>query len=460
MEIQLPAEFTKRMSSQLGADFELYTKSLTDTPPTSIRWNPHKAQTISQQNCNDKVLWEPMGEYLPSRPVFTLDPLLHAGAYYVQEASSMFVGYVAKQIIPNNEKATILDLCAAPGGKSTHLASIFDSKQLLVCNEVIGSRVAVLCENITKWGNPNVIVTNNDAKDFKALVNFFDLVVVDAPCSGEGLFRREPLAINEWSPQNTELCAQRQQRIIADIWDSIKPGGYLIYSTCTFCPQENEENMAWIAKTFDAKNIAINIDDKWNITPIEKNNCIGYRFIQHKTKGEGFFCCVFQKNNETKNTITKWKIKNQNTLAPKSLAKNLTKLTTPDYQFDYYIKNNIVIGCSQEFNQEITLLQNKLKVVKSGVAIAKLFGEKFTPEHDLAMSWAINNNEFDCIDLSLRDALSYLHRDNIFIANSKIGCNLVTYQNTPLGFIKNIGQRWNNLYPQNWKIKMNIPNEL
>ncbi len=454
MDIALPKEFELRMRAQLGDEYDEYVKSLLCPVPTSIRLNRHKISCFADEK--DSVLWESDGRYLAERPVFTLDPIFHAGGYYVQEASSMFAGYVARQIIGNENDVRILDLCGAPGGKSTHFASIVGKDGLLVSNEVISSRLPILCENLTKWGIPNVVVTNNDPSDFKPLDGFFDIVAVDAPCSGEGLFRREPLAINEWSLDNTRICAQRQQRIVADIWNSIKPGGYLIYSTCTFCPDEDENNMLWISQTFDADNVQIDIKPEWNVALVEKNGLVGYRFIQHKTRGEGFFCCVFRKNDGSEINVKKQKLKKQLPSVQKNVSAELDKYVLPGYDFAYYQNGDTVVAVPQAIDAECKLLYNRLKVVKMGMGIAKLFGNKIAPEHDLAMSWAINKDAFETVELPLQDALRYLHRDNIFVPGTKQGFNLLTYKGLPIGWAKNVGNRWNNLYPQNWKIRMNV----
>ncbi|MBR5958553.1 MAG: rRNA cytosine-C5-methyltransferase [Salinivirgaceae bacterium] len=451
MGISLPIDFETRMRGQLGAEYESYVTALEAPMPTSIRLNPHKNSALA--NTNDMVSWEPQGRYLAERPVFTLDPLLHAGAYYVQEASSMFAGYALRQIIGNETNIRILDLCAAPGGKSTHYASLIGDKGLLVCNEVISNRVPTLCENLTKWGCPNAVVTNNDPSDFGRLGGFFDVVAVDAPCSGEGMFRRDAVAVSEWSVANTRICAQRQQRIVADVWDALKPGGYLIYSTCTFCPDEDENLMSWIASEFGAENIAIDIKPEWNITPIEKDGCVGYRFIQHKTRGEGFFCCVFRKNDGS--SASSKKLKNKIVPVPQKLIPRLQEMTVGT-GFEYYLKNDTAIAVPQAIATDVLTIADSLTVRKMGTAIAHIFGDKLAPEHDLALSWALNRQAFNAIELPLPDALRYLHRDNVFVADAAAGFNLVTYNNLPLGWIKNIGNRWNNLYPQNWKIRMNV----
>ena len=451
MGIALPNDFEARMRGQIGADYDRFVAALEQPLPTSVRLNPHKNSTLA--DADDVVGWEPQGRYLAERPVFTLDPLLHAGAYYVQEASSMFVGHVLRQIAGNEPDIRILDLCAAPGGKSTHYASLIGDGGLLVSNEVISSRVPVLSENLTKWGCPNAIVTSNDPSDFSRLTGFFDVVAVDAPCSGEGMFRRDQVAVSEWNTANTRICAQRQQRIVADVWDALKPGGYLIYSTCTFCPDEDENNMAWIKSTFASEPIEISIAPEWGITPIEKDGCTGYRFIQHLTRGEGFFCCVFRKTDGS--TALSKKLKTKLTPVPKKLVPRLNEMMAGT-EFEYYLKNDIAIAVPQAIAADVLTVADSLNVRKMGTAVAHIFGDKLAPEHDLALSWALNRQAFNAVELPQQEALRYLHRDNIFVADAPTGFNLVTFKGLPLGWIKNIGNRWNNLYPQNWKIRMNV----
>ena len=229
---------------------------------TSVRSNPEKIFNIQHSIFNaqlEKVLWSSNGYYLFERPSFTLDPLFHAGAYYVQEASSMFLEEVLKQTVDLTRPLRVLDLCAAPGGKSTLIQSVISKDSLLVSNEVIKTRVNILAENIAKWGAPNVIVTNNDPSDFKRLPGYFDVIVVDAPCSGSGLFRKDPNAINEWSENNVALCAQRQQRSLADILPSLKEGGVLIYSTCSYSQSEDEDISNWLQKEYSFFNLQSSI---------------------------------------------------------------------------------------------------------------------------------------------------------------------------------------------------------
>ena len=242
---------------------------------------------------HEKIPWAEHGYYLESRPSFTFDPLFHAGCYYVQEASSMFLEQALKQTVDLSHPLKVLDLCAAPGGKSTHLLSLISNESLLVSNEVIRSRANILNDNIAKWGCSNVIVTNNDPRDFQRIENYFDVIVVDAPCSGSGLFRRDSEAIEEWSEQNVALCSQRQQRILADVLPALKNGGMLIYSTCSYSKQEDEEICEWLINELKIESLKLKFEENWNV--IESDD--GYRFWPDKVKGEGFFIACFRKNN-------------------------------------------------------------------------------------------------------------------------------------------------------------------
>jgi 16S rRNA C967 or C1407 C5-methylase (RsmB/RsmF family) len=252
--MELPKSFVERMQGQLGQAYTRFEQALQEPAPVSIRLNRRKLPITPLLN---PVPWTDSGHYLPERPLFTLDPRLHAGAYYVQEASSMFLEQALRQTVELSQPLQVLDLCGAPGGKSTHIASLLTEDSLLVANEVIRSRASILAENVTKWGSGNVLVTSNDPRDFGRLPAFFDVMVVDAPCSGEGMFRKDVQAIQEWSEENVKLCAQRQQRILLDVWEALKPGGTFIYSTCTWNEAENECNMAWLAEQENAQSLSL-----------------------------------------------------------------------------------------------------------------------------------------------------------------------------------------------------------
>ena len=293
--MELPASFIDYTRALLGD--EEYTELVTaleSEQPVSIRLNPLKP--FGFQSGESAVPWCTSGFYLKERLTFTFDPLFHAGCYYVQEASSMFVEQALRQYA-GEEPAVMLDLCAAPGGKSTHVRGILPENSLLVANEVIRNRSQILAENLTKWGHPDVVVTNSDPSDFTPLEEFFDVILTDVPCSGEGMFRKDPVAVSEWSSENVEICRQRQRRIISDIWPCLKPGGILIYSTCTYNTKENEENVRWIKDEFGAEVLPLDVAEDWNITGnlLQGERFPVYRFLPHKTKGEGFFLAVLRK---------------------------------------------------------------------------------------------------------------------------------------------------------------------
>ena len=287
----LPVAFEDSMKLTLGNEWNAFTQALQTTAPTSIRINPFKNHVAA----GEQVPWSKWGMYLSERPKFTLDPVFHAGAYYVQEASSMFLEQAFHQATDLTKKLRVLDVSAAPGGKSTHTLSLLNNESLLVANEVIRSRATILAENIQKWGCSNAIVTNNDPEDFTRLSGFFDVIVVDAPCSGEGLFRKDPNAMKEWSPENVDLCGKRQRRILADVWPALKQDGVLIYSTCTYNRFENEETLQWLREQQDAESIELKTETAWGIDHVVENGIHGYHFYPHKVKGEGFFLSVIRK---------------------------------------------------------------------------------------------------------------------------------------------------------------------
>lgn len=222
--------------------------ALSQPPLVSIRLNPKKANTIEVPH--EKIEHCSTDYFLKERPLFTADPALHAGAYYPQEANSMWIGEVFSYLKNEFQENpwTVLDMCAAPGGKTTDISSRLDENDLLIANEVISHRNNILFENVCKWGDGNTVISRTDAKVFKQHPDLFDVVFCDAPCSGEGMFRKDPTAIKEWSLENVELCSKRQQRIFFDTWNSLKPGGFFVYSTCTFNTKENEENVAFFCK--------------------------------------------------------------------------------------------------------------------------------------------------------------------------------------------------------------------
>jgi NOL1/NOP2/fmu family ribosome biogenesis protein len=416
-----------------------------------------------------------MGRYLATRPVFTLDPLLHAGAYYVQEASSMFLEQVAG-LWHGQTGLRFLDLCAAPGGKSTHLADLLPADSLLVSNEAIRGRTAALLENLAKWGNPNVVVTHNDAAAFAALPGFFDVMLIDAPCSGEGMFRKDPAAMDEWSEAHVTLCAARQRRIVADAWDALKDEGLLLYSTCTYNHDENENNVQWIIQHLGADVVHIPLQAAWGI---EENDC-GYRFYPHRVKGEGFFISLLRKRRTTPRPLpsppprgggrtrhSDWSEAEWRNLLNANRFLASLGMTPPSGRagegwlrggFTFIREDNCVHALPDTFVNDIWCLKQHLRILQAGVKTGEVKGADIVPATALALSTALRKDAFPCEEVDKDTALRFLHRDAISLTQQTKGYCLVSHQNLPLGFVKNIGSRSNNLYPSAWRIRMNIAN--
>ena len=290
--MKIPTAFLQSLQNVKGFDEEAFLSTHSNGEQvTSIRLNPAKSLHLKIQYASfEKVPWSSYGYYLPERPSFTLDPNFHAGAYYVQEASSMFLEEVIKQTADFSQALRVLDLCAAPGGKSTLLQSIISKESILISNEIIKPRVNILAENMAKWGSANVFVTSNEPKDFQKLPGYFDIILVDAPCSGSGLFRKDPAAIDEWSLNNVHMCSIRQQQILADVLPALKPGGTLIYATCSYSVEEDEAIADWLVEKQNLVPAPLQLREEWNIvqTFSMQHKVPGYRFYPDKLKGEGF----------------------------------------------------------------------------------------------------------------------------------------------------------------------------
>lgn len=471
--MNLPASFIETTRRLLGEEeFRAWTEALETEPPVSIRLNPdkHPSDTVSDDlsfGNTEPVPWCETGRYLPRRPAFTLDPLLHAGAYYVQEASSMFVEQALKQCLPGDTPVVMLDLCAAPGGKSTHALSLLPAGSLLVANEVMRPRAQILAENITKWGNPAVIVTQNDPQDFAPLTDCFDVLLTDVPCSGEGMFRKDPDAVGEWSEENVALCAQRQRRILADIWPCLKPGGLLIYSTCTYNTREDEENVNWICRELGAKPLSLQVPEAWGITASLLPDCHVpvYRFLPHKTRGEGFFLAVMRKDGEPdeagqpvfprQRKASKSKA-GRSVLPPQTVNTARGWVAHPE-AYEWIESAQGISAFPLPYRDLRALVSQTLRVLKAGIDVAEVKGRDLLPQHDLAMSTALRSDAFPRVPLEYEQAIAYLRKEAVTLSPEvPRGMVLLTYRDLPLGFAKNIGNRANNLYPQAWRIRKQV----
>ena len=454
----LPDAFRGQMQTQLGAEFPAFEQSLTNETPVSIRLNPAKPTGLLNINKLVPVLWCAEGFYLPQRPVFTLDPLFWAGAYYVQEASSMLLVEAMRQIVKPNYAPKVLDLCAAPGGKSTLLASALPSNSLLVCNEVIRTRVPILRENLEKWGFPNVAITNHDPEDFQKLSSFFDIVLVDAPCSGEGLFRKDPDAVQHWSPDAVAMCSARQKRILSQAAPLVDDGGWLIYSTCTYNDHENCENVKFLTEN-GFRNYPLMIPAEWGIVEVETEGTVGYQCYPHRVRGEGFFMSVFRKTGfTTKNSLNARHFKTINPERPKQAAQAATWLANPA-DFSIWNKpNGDVMALPKSLEKNMLILDNALHNKGFGLELGQFKGSDFVPSHALALSTAISR-DLPGIDFLEDDALRYLKKENLILAEPAKGWLLARYDGLNLGWMKAVGNRVNNYLPNQWRVRMERPTD-
>jgi 16S rRNA C967 or C1407 C5-methylase (RsmB/RsmF family)/NOL1/NOP2/fmu family ribosome biogenesis protein len=451
-----PQNFLASLSAENGFDEQNFINAhqFLDAP-TSIRLNPFKPSALKT---DQQVPWCAEGFYLNTRPSFTFDPLFHAGCYYVQEASSMFIDHILKHIRQNKQHPVkVLDLCAAPGGKSTLLNSAIGADDLLVANEIIKTRVPVLTDNLSRWGQSNVIVSNNDPKDIGRLKSFFDIILVDAPCSGSGMFRKDPQAMNEWSEANVELCHQRQERILADILPALNQDGYLIYSTCSYSHQENEDILDWLCLEFDLESIRIPIYKEWGIVETEsaQQKAWGYRFYPGQVKGEGLFAACLKKRNNTGDLGT-FKNNMQQKISSKEIDQVKTYINNPD-SFYYFKVNDDWLAINREHKEILNILQRHLYLKKSGVRVGKLMGKDLIPDHELALSTIINKDAVLQTPLNHDQAIQYLRRDNIDISTTEKGWSLMTFEGHALGWAKLLPNRINNYYPKEIRIFSQAP---
>jgi len=477
--MNLPDAFLKNTRALLGEEAEALFSALEEPSPVSIRLNPLKpAVSVS----GTKVSWSSFGQYLPERPAFTFDPLLHAGCYYVQEASSMFVEKALNQVVEmiGSQSLNVLDLCAAPGGKSTLLASCLPKDSLLVANELNRLRANILAENLIKWGLPNVVTTQSDATAFSSMTEFFNVVLTDVPCSGEGMFRKDPDSVGEWSVDHVKLCATRQRDIVGNIWSSLKPGGFLIYSTCTYNLAENEENVLWICSELGGELVEIPLDKAWGISgALGPNKELAVnRFFPHRTKGEGFFLALIQKEGEHQSGTSFFKsARTKNSTVKKTpaipieikqLLLNSGRAFTAvkggvgalnDGDFEFYTDRQGRI-CAFPTNHLASLrrLEENIRVVHAGVVLGEIKGKDLLPDCSLALSVSLNRDVVQSFDLDKKHAIDYLRREAMTLPEDcPLGWVLMCFEGHPLGWMKNIGNRANNGYPNEWRIRSENP---
>lgn len=432
--IRLPEKFLTGLPIIPGGTKD-FVDSFLNLVPVSIRYNPNKLLPQSAQAEN--IPWASHGIYLRERPKFTADPLFHAGTYYVQEASSMLIEPLVKSWLKGRSKPLIaLDLCAAPGGKSTHLLSLLPEGSLLVANEVIPKRNAILRENLVKWGNPMKVVTQSEARSFGTLTNQFDLVLVDAPCSGEGLFRKDPEAMQEWSPEAVEICASRQKEILKEIIPCLRPGGLLLYSTCTYENAENDAHGPFLEDS-GLTRLDAELPAEWGV---QKTN-FGWQCWPHLLKGEGFYISAWTKG-DTLETYPMDHLKVNPNPWPAELK--------PHPFLNCHISDN-QLWLVPAYPGIMKTFEKSLRIKSSGLFAGEFHHGKFSPSHELAMS-ELYGIQYPSVELSEENALQYLRKNPFPIQTAEAGWNIIKYKNTALGWIKHLGNRFNNYYPQEWRI--------
>ena len=453
--------FRKYLEEAIGCENALVAFSAFDAPASvSVRRNPFKVGRVPEGR---EVAWCEHGRLLPERPQFTLDPHFHGGAYYVQDSSSMFVGHIFRTLAarinqPVGRPVRVLDLCAAPGGKTTDLAAslrgLFGDNYILVSNEIMKQRVGILADNVALWGDPNVVVTSDDPRAFAALPGFFDVIVADVPCSGEGMFRKDEEAQKQWSEDNVALCEARQKRIVADVWPSLAQGGLFIYSTCTFNRLENDMNVEWIAAELGADYLTEEdiVSDCSGVIKTSK----GYSLVPGFVEGEGQYCAALLKTSEAeykdmplrKQRLTKG---GKDTPMPKGLEKLLNR------EASFRMKGETVTAVPAGLASSVATLEQSLHIVAAGCALGTVKGSLLIPDADLALSLMLNETAFPSVEVDRMTALSYLHRDAITLpAETEKGYVLIRHEGLPLGFVKNLGNRCNSLHPQSRRIRMDI----
>ena len=446
-----------RFIEQIETLFPGDAKSLVDAivggdAVTSIRVN--NAKTSMRPGIEDRVPWCEEGYYLPGHESFTFDPLFHAGLYYVQDASSMIISYIVRSLV--NKPVKYLDLCAAPGGKTTAALSALPPGSLMVCNEVVPQRAAILKENVMKWGYANCIVASDDSSRWGNLTHYFDVVAADVPCSGEGMFRKDDTAVEQWTPALVAQCAERQRLIIDNVWDAIAPGGLLIYSTCTYNRCENEDIVKYIIAEHGAEPVRLDMPREWDITAGVGGEDYCYRFLPHKTRGEGLFVCVLRKPGEEScgRAMSQDKRRSQGRTVAAKIPDSVKNWLcgSGDYTFSMQ-GGSVVTAMPEAFVRDSVMIQSKVKTLSCGVEVGVLKGKDIVPVQSLALATALNRGAFATVEVGYAEAISYLRGDVVMIGDAPRGIVLLLYQGVPIGFVKQLGNRANNLYPREWRIR-------
>ncbi len=441
--MNLPEAFIDQIRGLLPDEWESLANAITTTEP-SVAVRVNEARGVGVPEGVHLVPWCREGFYLNDRPSFTFDTDWHAGRYYVQDASSMFITHVIRHFI--DEPVRYLDLCAAPGGKTTAAIQALPPRSLVVANEIVPPRARVLADNVIRWGNPRCVVTSNAPAHFGKFEHFFDVIATDVPCSGEGMMRKDDEAVAQWTPALVDQCVQRQREILSDVWQALRPGGLLIYSTCTYNRQENEEIAEFIVNELGAVSLEVPVEPSWKIHPAIGSDCYCYRFMPHRVDGEGLFMAVFRKAGDAPRQLPR--IKEKMPKKSDEIGKNW--LANPD-EFVIEQQGDLFIAMPQDISREVTALRASLNVLHAGVELATVMGRKSVPHHALAMSMSRAVDAFPVCEVDYPTALRYLRGESVAVDGPR-GYVLVAHQSAILGFANNLGNRANNLYPKPQRI--------
>ena len=449
----LPVAFTERMRRELGAEeAECLFEALDSVSPVAIRLNPAKCGAEGVWRDGEAIAWSRNGYKLKARPSFTLDTAFHAGAYYVQEAASQFLDYIISQEELSGKR--VLDMCAAPGGKTTIYSTAVGEMGLVVANEYVRSRANVLADNVRKWGMGNVLVTNNAPEHIAQFEGWFDLVAVDAPCSGEGMFRKEEVAREDWSEEAVKMCAARQLSIVREAWQSLKEGGMFIYSTCTFNRDEDEGVLQALIEelgdVFEASQ-SVEIDEKWGVVKGEVGAFQTFRFFPHKTDSEGLFVAVARKVEPTAQRTPKARKKVMQEV-DKVSRKELSRWIENAEHSTFAMVGDTIYCYSAEQFKAVQALSEGLTAIYSGVAMGQIFKGKLKPDWALSQYVGLERKAVVTEEVDESRALDYLRKKDIAVGDMAEGINLLTHNGRALGFVKRVGTRCNNLYPNSLKI--------
>lgn len=452
--MNIPKEFISEIESYNAKSLDGLVEALADTD-ASVSVRANRSKQVSTPANVDHVPWCENGWYLPCREAFTFDPAMHQGLYYVQDASSMILSHIVSWLTKDADAPLrYLDACAAPGGKTTTAIDSLSCGSLVVANEYVPTRAAVLRENVIKWGYPGCVVSKGDTARIGRLSGFFDIIAADVPCSGEGMFRKEPDAVKQWSMGLVRECVERQREIVDNIWPSLAPGGFFIYSTCTFNRHEDEEMVQYIVDAYGAESVEVPMRNEWHIAEGVKTDLHCYRFLPNLIKGEGLFVAVLRKPTDA--DIALFKQKKAKPVAMPKLADQIVKtakqwlLNSDDFEFNQ--KGDYIIAIPKALSRDIAVLTSVLDVIHYGVVVGEIKGKDLIPSQSLAMSVALNVDVFPMCEVDYATAIAYLRREAITLDDVPRGYVIVSYGGKPLGFVKNLGNRANNLYPQEWRI--------